>query len=255
MLLLHRAIRRLLRRTGPPAPHHGSAPSRALHLPEMGTVGVLVAGALTLACAFTSMVTSATPASAHAVLVKATPADGAVLRTAPTSVALQFDDPISTSFATLAVTGPDGSTVSPGKASVSGNTVSAALDGGLASGRYRTVFRVVSEDGHPVNGQLTFTLELPGAAPPATAPGTPSTGATTSGGATPSGGATARGNPSTTPAAGAPSPSSDAGASSTGGGSPAGGSSWLADNLLPLTGALLLVVIGAGALLWDRLRH
>jgi methionine-rich copper-binding protein CopC len=222
----------------------------------MGTVGVLVAGALTLAGAFTSVVTSATPASAHAVLVKATPADGAVLRTAPTSVTLQFDDPISTSFATLAVTGPDGSTVSSGKASVSGNTVSAALDGGLASGRYRTVFRVVSEDGHPVNGQLTFTLKLPGgAAPPATAPRTPSAGATTSGGAATSGGATAPGNPSTTPAAGAPSPSGDARASSTGGGSPAGGSSWLANNLLPLTGALLLVVIGAGALLRDRLRH
>jgi methionine-rich copper-binding protein CopC len=238
VLLLHRAIRRLLRRTGPPASRRRRAPSHALHLPTIRTVAVLVAGTLTLAGGFASVVTSAAPASAHAVLVKATPADGAVLSTAPTSVALQFDDPISTSFATLAVTGPDGSTVSSGKASVSGNTVSATLDHGLAPGRYRTVFRVVSQDGHPVNGQLTFTLTLPGgAAPSATAPGTPSAGATTSGGAT------------------APqSPSGDTGAT-TAGGAPAGGSSWLADNLLPLTGALLLVVIGAGALLWDRLRH
>jgi copper resistance protein C len=211
-------------------------------------VGVLVTGTLILAGAFASVVTSAAPASAHAALVRATPADGAVLGTAPSSVTLQFDDPISTSFATLTVTGPDGATVSSGRASVSGNKVSGALDDGLAPGRYRTVFRVVSEDGHPVNGQLTFTVKLPGGAPPPpTTPGAPATG-TTSGGATP-------GSPSTTPADGAPSPSGDPGASSTAAGSTAGGSSWLADNLLPLTGALLLVVIGVGALLWDRLRH
>jgi copper resistance protein C len=216
-------------------------------------VGVLVTGTLILAGAFASVVTSAAPASAHAALVRATPADGAVLGTAPSSVTLQFDDPISTSFATVAVTGPHGSTVSPGKASVSGNTVSTALNDGLASGRYRTVFRVVSEDGHPVNGQLTFTVKLPaGAVPRATAPGTPSAGATTRGGATPSGRATASGSQSTTPG---PSPPGGAGASATAGGSPAGGPSWFADHLLPLTGALLLAVIGAGALLWDRLRH
>jgi copper resistance protein C len=248
VLLLHRAVRRLLRRTCPSAPARRPAPFRVLQLPASRTAGVLVIGTLTLAGAFASAVTGAEPASAHAVLVKATPADGAVLRTAPTSVVLQFDDPISSSFATLTVTGPDGSTVSPGKASVSGTTVSAALDDGLEPGRYRTVFRVVSEDGHPVNGQLTFTVKLPGGAPPPpTTPGAPATG-TTSGGATP-------GSPSTTPADGAPSPSGDPGASSTAAGSTAGGSSWLADNLLPLTGALLLVVIGVGALLWDRLRH
>jgi copper resistance protein C len=233
VLPLHRAHRRLLRHTRPSASPRRSAPFRAVHLPAVRTAGVLVAGALALAGAFTSVVTGAAPASAHAVLVKATPADGAVLRAAPTSVVLQFDDPISTSFATLTVTGPDGSTVSPGKASVSGTTVSAALDDGLEPGRYRTVFRVVSEDGHPVNGQLTFTVKLPGGTgSPSTTSGAPATG-TTSGGATTSSGAASPGSPSTT----------------------AGGSSWLADNLLPLTGALLLVVIGVGALLWDRLRH
>ncbi len=241
VLLLHRATRRPLRRTRPSAllgrprpsgPPRGRAPSRALHLPAGRAAGVLLVAALTLAGAFTSAVTSAAPASAHAVLVKASPADGAVLSTAPRSVVLQFDDPISTSFATLTVTGPDGRTVSQEKALVSGTTVSGALADGLAPGRYRTVFRVVSEDGHPVNGQLTFTLKLPGGpAPSATAPA------------------------ATSPAAGAPGRSAGAGTSSTGASSPGGGPSWLADHLLPVSGALLLVVIGAGALLRDRLRH
>ena len=95
------------------------------------------------------------------------------------------------------------------------------------------MFRVVSEDGHPVNGQLTFTLKLPGGAAPS---------------------ATRR-PAATSPAAGAPGRSAGAGTARTGAASPGGGSSWLADNLLPLSGALLLVVIGAGALLRDRLRH
>ena len=246
VLPLHRAVRRLLRRTSRSSFPCRGPRSRALHRPVIRAACLLVAGTLSVSGAFTSVVTSARPASAHAVLVKATPADGAVLRTAPTSVVLQFDDPISTSFASLAVTGPDGSTVSSGQASVSGSTVSAALHAGLAQGRYRTVFRVVSEDGHPVNGQLTFTLTLPGgAAPPAT---------TTPPGATSSGSATSA-SPPTTTTPGTASTSADAGASPTSGGSPIGGTSWFADHLLPLTGALLLLVIGAGALLWDRLRH
>ena len=114
------------------------------------------------------------------------------------------------------------------------------------------MFRVVSEDGHPVNGQLTFTLKLPGgAAPSATAPGTPPGGATTA--SDHDGGATAPGALHHSAQA-LRAPRRRRGELHRRG-SPAGGPSWLADNLLPLTGALLLVVIGAGALLWDRLRH
>jgi methionine-rich copper-binding protein CopC len=210
--------------------------------------GLLALCALAVTGALGSAITFAAPASAHAALVKATPADGARLSSAPSQVVLQFDDPISTSFATLVVTGPDGHDVTTGKPTVSGSTVTGELEGGLASGAYRTAFRVVSDDGHPVSGQLRFTLQLPATASPSASssagPGTPSAQPSPTSGASTPAGPTETGQP-VVPGS-APVVSS---------GSAAEGSSWFAANLLPLSGVLVLVVIGAGALLWDRQRH
>ena len=206
--------------------------------------GLLAVCALAVTGALAAVVTSADPASAHASLVTATPADGATLTSAPSQVVLRFDDPISTSFATLVVTGPDGHDVTTGRPSVSGSTLTGNLEGALPPGAYRTAFRVVSDDGHPVTGQLRFTLRLPaGAAPSASTPAGPGSSAVPP-----------------TPTAAAPTPA--AGSSVVPGAVPADSAgstaedpSWFTANLLPLSGVLLLVVIGAGALLWDRQRH
>ena len=206
--------------------------------------GLLAVCALAVTGALGAVVISAAPATAHASLVRATPADGATLASAPPQVVLQFDDPISTSFATLVVTGPDGHDVTSGRPSVSGSTLTGDLEGGLPPGTYRTAFRVVSDDGHPVTGQLRFTLRLPAtAAPSASTPAGPGSSA-----APPSPTAAAP-----TPAAGPSDVPGSAAADSAG--STAEAPSWFAANLLPLSGVLLLVVIGAGALLWDRQRH
>jgi len=206
--------------------------------------GLLAVCALAVAGAVGVVVTGAAPASAHASLVKATPADGATLSAAPSQVILQFDDPLSTSFATLVVTGPDGHDVTTGRPSVSGSTLTGDLEGGLPPGAYRTAFRVVSDDGHPVTGQLRFTLRLPAtAAPSASTPAAPGSSAAP---ASPTGAAP-------TPAVGrSEGPGSSAADLA---GSTAEGPSWFAANLLPLSGVLLLVVIGAGALLWDHQRR
>jgi len=187
------------------------------------TAGIVAAAGLLLA--------SAAPASAHATLTRITPADGAVLTTAPTRVELTFDEAVNPSFATLVVTGPSGEDVTGGAAVVKGSHVSGPLSGGLGSGDYRVAWRVVSDDGHPVSGQSGFRLKLahePVATPPAGA---------TSGPASP----------------GAASPGANAGA--PGNGSRPLEGSWMTQHLPALSGALLLVVIGAGALVWDRRRH
>ena len=216
-----------------------SAPRLALWVAEH-LAGLLAVCALAVTGALGAVVISAAPASAHASLIRATPADGATLASAPPQVVLQFDDPISTSFATLVVTGPDGHDVTTGRPSVSGSTLTGDLEGGLPPGTYRTAFRVVSDDGHPVTGQLRFTLRLPATAAPSAGPG--------SSAAPPSPTAAAP-----TPAAGPSDVPGSAAADSAG--STAEGPSWFAANLLPLSGVLLLVVIGAGALLWDHQRH
>jgi methionine-rich copper-binding protein CopC len=104
-----------------------------------------------------SSLVMATGADAHAALKSISPKDGASLTTAPTKVVLTFNEPISTSFATVTVTGADG-VVSAGKTVVDGVTVAQALAPDLANGRYTVTYRVVSEDGHPVSDKTTFTL-------------------------------------------------------------------------------------------------
>ncbi len=108
----------------------------------------------------------ASPASAHNPPPVPTPADGATLDAAPAEVRLDYSAPILAVGSVLEVTGPDGSTVSDG-ASVVGekDVVQAITDAG--PGEYTLVWRVTSEDGHPVDGTSTFTVT---AAEPTTAP-------------------------------------------------------------------------------------
>ena len=89
---------------------------------------------------------------------------------------LTFNEPIGTSFATVAVAGPDGS-VSQGKAAVDGVTVTQALAADLPNGRYTVSFHVVSEDGHPVSDRTTFTVAVVPTATPL--PETSTTSSTT----------------------------------------------------------------------------
>jgi methionine-rich copper-binding protein CopC len=159
-------------------------------------VWVAVAGAL---LGLLASLLTATSAEAHARLVSQSPADGARLSKAPTQVVLTFDEPVSTSFATVAVTDSSGDSVVSGRPRVQGATVTQALEGGLASGKYTVAFRVVSDDGHPVSDKTTFTLVLPASQSPtssASASSSPSSAptATSVTPVTPGSDATARGS-------------------------------------------------------------
>lgn len=108
----------------------------------------------------------ASPASAHNPPPVPTPADGATLDAVPAEVRLDYSAPILAVGSVLEVTGPDGTKASDG-ASVVGekDVVQAVTDAG--PGEYTLVWRVTSEDGHPVDGTSTFTVT---AAEPTTAP-------------------------------------------------------------------------------------
>ena len=116
------------------------------------------AAALGLLLGVLSSLAMAGSADAHAVLKSISPKDGARLSSPPSEVVLTFNEPISSSFATVTVAGTDGQSASSGKARVSGTTVTQDLSGDLADGRFTITFRVVSEDGHPISGRSTFTL-------------------------------------------------------------------------------------------------
>ena len=121
--------------------------------------------AAALALALLTVVAPA--AQAHDQLISTDPPDGAVLDTAPASVGLTFSEDVLDISTTVVVAGPDGSV--PTTASVDGTTVTAPLPADLPDGAYTVTWRVVSSDGHPVQGSFGFTVQAAG-------PGTSSTG-------------------------------------------------------------------------------
>jgi methionine-rich copper-binding protein CopC len=123
---------------------------------------------------------AAGPAFAHSVLLGSNPADGANLDTGPSQVALTFNEDMPPGFDVVFVIGPDGKQWQDGQVTTSGPVVSVPVAPLGPAGRYQVGYRVVSGDGHPVEGRTSFTLSKagPGSAPPQTsAPGPDATAA------------------------------------------------------------------------------
>lgn len=97
------------------------------------------------------------PASAHAALVGSDPEDGTSLESAPTSITLTFNENIA-KRAFVAVTAPDGTQLDVRDIRAVDRTVTATVAVGDQKGRYSASYRVVSADGHPVTGTLTYDV-------------------------------------------------------------------------------------------------
>jgi methionine-rich copper-binding protein CopC len=121
----------------------------------------LRAVALTLLCGL-ALLLGAGQALAHTRLIGSDPADGASLATAPSHVSLTFNENMQAEFTTVTVVGPDRATWSTGPVGVEGPTVGVDLRPLGPAGDYQIGYRVVSDDGHPVTGAITFTLTAPG---------------------------------------------------------------------------------------------
>jgi methionine-rich copper-binding protein CopC len=105
---------------------------------------------------------------AHAQLLSSSPADGASLPTTD-EVSLTFNEDIDPAFVEIVAEGADGD-VTDGDPVVAGRVVTQPISP-AASGPHTVTYRVVSRDGHPVSGSVSFTLtQVPA--------GTPSAGAT-----------------------------------------------------------------------------
>ncbi|WP_422751789.1 copper resistance CopC family protein [Micromonospora sp. WMMD708] len=134
-------------------------------------VAVLLAGVLTLFVA-------ATPARAHNGLRSASPARDATLTRAPTAITLEFLARLDPALTTIVLTDGTKRRVATGDPVVSGATGSVQVTGPLPNGTYTVAYRVVSADGHPVQGSYPFTVADPaGAAAPEPEPPGPSAGA------------------------------------------------------------------------------
>ncbi|MGK5519133.1 copper resistance CopC family protein, partial [Micromonospora sp. URMC 107] len=119
------------------------------------TAAALVAAALTTAAL---LLVPAAPAAAHNTLRAASPADGERLTTPPTRVTLEFAQRLDPAFTTIALTDADRRKVPTGAPTVDGTKGTVTVDETLGEGTYTVAYRIVSADGHPVQGSYRFTV-------------------------------------------------------------------------------------------------
>ena len=102
----------------------------------------------------------AAPAAAHASLVKTDPAEGQVLARSPGEARLTFDETVSAPAGGVKMYDARGKAVES-KASARDNVLTVDVPDTLDEGTYVVSWRVVSADGHPVAGSLTFSVGQP----------------------------------------------------------------------------------------------
>ncbi|SKC56875.1 copper resistance CopC family protein [Krasilnikoviella flava] len=185
----------------------------------------------------------AQPASAHDRLLSSDPADGASVDGAPTEIALVFSAEVLEAGAQVAVTTPDGTVAA--QVSVDGDEATATLPDDLPGGDWDVSWRVVSSDGHPIEGELAFRVA--GVATPSPSP-SPTSSPTPSPSASPTPSATT-----------SPDAAATAGHVHESGGTPGvdlnsdGEAGWATAWLFPV---VVLAAVGvAAAVLLQRRRH
>lgn len=117
------------------------------------------------------------PALAHNVLISSDPAEGASLDAGPARVTLTFDQGITTGEVNqIVLTGPGGTRWTQGPVEVDRTVATAEVEPLGPAGKYTIGYRILSADGHPVSGEIAFTLTRAGTGSPvqeSTPAGTP----------------------------------------------------------------------------------
>ena len=109
----------------------------------------------------------ASPAFGHASQVGSSPAADDVLPASPSEVTVTFDSGLLDMGAALVVRGQDGTSIVTGEPVIDDRSFSVAVDPSAPAGAYDVAYRVVSADGHTVEGSFTYTVEgTPDAAEP-----------------------------------------------------------------------------------------
>jgi len=127
--------------------------------PAPALLTALLALLASLALTVVLATTGALPAQAHDRLVGSEPADGAALDDPPAAIALTFNTEPLDVEPQVVVTDSAGTVVAEGAPTIDGSTATLALDDAALGGdTYAVAWRVVSSDGHPIEGTFTFDV-------------------------------------------------------------------------------------------------
>ncbi|MFC4059678.1 copper resistance protein CopC [Planomonospora corallina] len=154
----------------------------------------------------------ASPALAHDALKSSDPAEGAKVESLE-QVKLTFTARVR--FPNVVVLSADGTPYHEGKPAADGPVVTQQVKDGLPPGKYVIAYRVVSSDGHPIAGEIPFTLTGAPDASPEAAPDGSAAPAESAAAASPTATATGGQNGAGAPADVSPVPA--AGAQESGG--------------------------------------
>nr|WP_091127254.1 copper resistance CopC family protein [Micromonospora eburnea] len=128
-----------------------------------------LAGLVAAALAAVVVLVPASPAAAHNSLQAADPARDARLSAPPTQISLRFLQKLDPAFTTIVLTDAGQGKIPTSEPAVTGATGSVTISEPLANGSYTVAYRVVSTDGHPVQGSYAFTVADPTASAAPTA--------------------------------------------------------------------------------------
>jgi copper transport protein len=154
-----------------------STPPRRRAAPARRRRRAATLAALTLTAVLAVAGVGASPAWAHAILERATPAGGTAAKTAPTQVTLGFSESVRADSSSIRVIDAHGNRVDTGGAhgGPTAAQVTVALKPDLPKGTYLVSWHVISEDSHPVAGGFAFGIgKAPSASEAAAASATPS---------------------------------------------------------------------------------
>jgi len=114
---------------------------------------------ITLALAALSL-SGAPAAFAHAHLVRATPAEGATVKSPPNEVTLKFNEKLEPAFSSAVIRDSAGKQVDKADAQVdkADRTVVRVSVPPLNPGVYAVEWRAMSSDTHKINGNFTFRV-------------------------------------------------------------------------------------------------
>lgn len=108
-----------------------------------------------------SIALGATQALAHAIVLEAKPAPGAIVAGPDLTLSLRYNGRIDHARSRLTLIGPDGATkriaIAPDSPA---DSLTAALQG-LSPGAYRLRWQVLSVDGHITRGEVPFQISAP----------------------------------------------------------------------------------------------
>jgi methionine-rich copper-binding protein CopC len=113
-------------------------------------------------CGSAALLLAATAAaSAHAHLVRATPAMNATVSTPPDEVTLRFNEKLEAAFSSVVVRDQSGKQVDKGGAAVDKSDrtlMRVLLQQPIAPGVYKVEWKAMSADTHKIDGSFTFKV-------------------------------------------------------------------------------------------------